>query len=344
MRGGRYSVEVVSETPRALVTAEFSDDGLARLAGLGYAVRRAGWGATGRELERAEFVDAAAGAHLLVTELETVDAAVLASCPDLRAVATARGTPSNVDVEACTSRGVPVLHAPGRNAQSVADFTLGLVLAVARRILLGAEHLRANNWHVRSADGVPELPYLHFRGPELGGRTLGLVGYGAVGRAVARRAAAGFEMVVIFHDPHVPGSVPLEELLARSDVISLHCARLAATERLIRYDTLALVKPGALLVNTAGGGCVDGLDVLGALRCGRLAGAALDVFGAEPLPADDPLRAGVAEGLNLLLTPHLAGAADDVVAHHSALLCADLEALHAGRPLLHCANPAVARH
>lgn len=325
----------------ALVTAEFTDDGLARLARLGYQIRRAGWGATGRELERSELLAAAAGAELLVTEVERLDAAVLAACPGLRAVATARGIPSNVDVDACTDRDVPVLHAPARNAESVADFTIGLVIAVARRITLGAEHLRRSGWHVVSADGVAELPYLHFRGPELAGRTLGLVGYGAVGRAVAHRAAVGFRMRVIFHDPHVPGSVPLAELLAEADVVSLHCSRGPATERLIRSETLALLRPGAVLVNTAGGGCVDELDVLGALRSGQLAGAALDVFATEPLPLDDPLRAGVEEGLNLLLTPHLAGAADDVVAHHSELLCADLEALHAGRPPRYCVNPSV---
>ncbi len=338
---GSLRSDSVGGVGRALVTAEVSDAGLARLARLGYQVHRAGWGATGQTLRPAELLAAAAGAELLVTEVEPVDAAVLEVCPGLRAVAAARGTPSNVDVTACTDRGVPVLHAPGRNAASVADFTLGLILAVARRIVAGAEHLRRQGWHVVSADGVVELPYLHFRGPELAGRALGLIGYGAVGQAVARRAAAGFGMRVVYCDPNVAGSLPLEELLGAVDVVSLHCPRGPETERLIRYDTLALMRPGTVLVNTAGGACADGLDVLGALRSGQLAGAALDVFATEPLPADDPLRAGVEEGLNLLLTPHLAGAADDVVAHHSDMLCADIEALHAGHPPRYCANPSV---
>lgn len=315
---------------RALVTAEFTEDGVARLHALGYAVQRAGWGATGQE--SADYAAAAAGAALLVTEIERVDAAVLDACPGLRAVATARGAPSNVDLVACTARRIPVLHTPARNAESVADFTLGLVLAVTRKITRAERHLRTRGWHVEGA-----LPYLHFRGPELAGRTLGLVGYGAVGRAVGRRAAHGFGMRVRYTDPQVPGGIDLDELLSTSDVVSLHCPRLPATERLIRAETLRLMRPGCYLVNTAGGSCVDSADLIAALEAGHLAGAALDVFETEPLPAGHPLL----QRDDVLLTPHLAGAADDVVRHHTAMICDDLEALHSGRRPQRCANPEV---
>ena len=317
-------------TGRALVTAEFTDDGVSRLTALGYRVQRDGWGATRRELT--DYAAAAAGAALLVTEIERVDAAVLDGCPDLRAVATARGTPSNVDVAACTARGVPVLHTPGRNAESVADFTIGLVLALARGITRAERHLRRDGWLVGG-----ELPYLHFRGPELAGRTLGLVGYGAVGRAVARRARGGFGMRVLFTDPHVPGGVELDELLAAAEVVSLHCPRAPATDRLIRAATIDRMRPGAYLVNTAGGSCVDTADLLTALDDGRLAGAALDVFETEPLRAGDPLL----QRDDVLLTPHLAGAADDVVRHHTAMICDDLERLHRARRPERCVNPEV---
>lgn len=316
--------------PRALVTAEFSEAGIDRLTALGYDVQRGGWGATRRPLD--EYAAAAAGAALLVTEIEPVGVEVLDACPQLHAVATARGTPSNVDIEACTSRGVPVLCAPARNAESVADFTLGLVLALVRNISRAERHLRSTGWTV---DG--DLPYLHFRGPELAGRTLGVIGYGALGRAAARRAEHGFGMRVNFTDPHVGGGVPLDELLATSDVVSLHCARGPATERLIRADTLSMMRPGAFLVNTAGGSCVDTADLLAALDAGHLAGAALDVFAIEPLPREHLLL----HRDDVLVTPHLAGAADDVVRHHTDMICADLEALRAGRRPAHCTNPAV---
>ena len=304
---------------RALVTAEFTDDGQRRLEALGYSVVRAGWGATRTALDRDGYVAAAAGAALLVTEIEVVDAAVLDRLPDVRIVATARGGPVNVDLAACAARGIPVVSTPGRNAESVADFTIGLLLSLVRRIGAAERHLRGSGWLV---DG--ELPYLHFRGPELAGRTLGLVGLGAVGRRVRHRAEAGFGMRVLFCDPYVEGGVPLDDLLAASDVVSLHCPRTPDTHRLLDARRLALLRPGCYLINTAGGGMVDEDALAAALAAGRLAGAALDVFAAEPLPRDSPLLSAP----GLVLTPHVAGAADDVVRHATEQICAELERLH----------------
>jgi D-3-phosphoglycerate dehydrogenase len=323
---------------RALVTAELSPAGRARLEQLGYGVAFAGWGPSRRTLDRDGLVAAGEGAALLVVEVEEVDAAVLEALPEVRIVASARGVPSNVDLAAATARGVPVLHAPGRNAASVADFTIGLVLAQCRSLARGQHHLRRQGWLV---DG--ELPYLHFRGPELAGRTLGLVGYGAVGREVARRAAGGFGMRVLVSDPYVTAPEPpaepvaLERLLAESDVVSLHCPLTPETTGMIGERQLALLRPGAVLVNTARAAVVDEGALVAALVEGRLAGAALDVFWTEPLPPDHPLL-----GLdNVTLTPHLAGAADDVVARHSAMITDDVARLLAGRRPVHLANPEV---
>jgi D-3-phosphoglycerate dehydrogenase / 2-oxoglutarate reductase len=230
---------------RALVTAELTDDGVHRLEALGYAVERAGWGATRRALDPESYRAAAAGAALLLTEIELVDDAVLEACPDLRLVGTARGGPVNVDLVACAARGVPVLFTPARNADSVADFTVGLVLSLVRGISAAERHLRTHGWHV---DG--ELPYLHFRGPELAGRTLGVVGYGATGRRVAQRLRDGFGMSVLLHDPFVEGSVPLGHLLGAADVVTLHCPRSPQTRGMV--DPWRM-RPGTWLVNTAGG-------------------------------------------------------------------------------------------
>ena len=315
---------------RALVTAELDERGVERLEVLGYQVDRAGWGVTRQVLDRDAYVAAAAGASLLVTEIETVDEAVLDALPEVRLVATARGGPVNVDLAACAARGIPVLFTPARNADSVADFVLGVLLSLSRGISASERHLREVGWHVGG-----ELPYLHFRGRELSGLTIGVVGYGAIGRRVAQRARDGFGMRVLLTDPAVEGSVPLEELLERSDVVSLHCPRSAATRGLVDAAALRRMKPGTLLVNTAGGGIVDEDALVEALVSGHLGGAALDVFATEPLPRDSPLLSAP----NLLLTPHLAGAALDVVRHHSDLICSDVERWHRGEPLVHAALP-----
>jgi phosphoglycerate dehydrogenase-like enzyme len=328
---------------KALVTAELSDDGQARLEALGYEVVRAGWGLTRRVLDTGALVAAGEGATLLIVEIEAVDGAVLDALPDVGVVATARGAPSNVDLAAATARGVPVVHTPARNAASVADFTIGLIIAQCRSLARGQDHLRRQGWLV---DG--ELPYLHYRGPELTGRTLGLVGYGAVGREVARRAAGGFAMRVLVSDPYVDApdppaqAVPLARLLAESDVVSLHCPLTPETTGLIDAAALAQMPPHAVLVNTARAAVVDEAALIEALRRRRIAGAALDVFWHEPLDRDHPLL----DLDNVILTPHLAGAADDVVAHHSAMIVDDLELLVVGHRPRRLANPEVwvARH
>ncbi|MGI8757939.1 MAG: NAD(P)-dependent oxidoreductase, partial [Acidimicrobiales bacterium] len=271
---------------RALVTAELSTAGRRGLEALGYTVAADGWGTTRRALDPEALVAAAAGASLLVVEIETVDAAVLDALPDVRIVASARGVPSNVDLAAASARRVPVLHTPARNAASVADFTIGLIVAQCRSLARGQDHLRRRGWLV---DG--ELPYLHFRGPELAGRTLGLVGYGAVGREVARRAAGGFDMRVLVFDPYVAdpgphaGAASLDRLLGESDIVSLHCPLTAETAGLIGRAELDRMGRHAILVNTARAGVVDEAALVAALTDGRIAGAALDVFWTEPLPA-----------------------------------------------------------
>ena len=311
---------------KALVTAEWDADGQHRLEALGYEVVRAGWGLTRQALDRDALVAAAAGSALLVTEIEVVDAQVLAALPELRLVATARGGPVNVDLAACAARDVPVLFTPARNADSVADFVLGALLSMTRGIAASECHLRTVGWHVEG-----ELPYLHFRGPELGRLRLGLVGYGAIGWRVAQRASAGFGMTFAWTDPVVEGGIDLDDLLTGSDVVSLHCPRTPGTRGLLDAAALARMPRGSYVINTAGGGIVDEPALVAALESGHLAGAALDVFATEPLPRDSPLLSAP----NLLLTPHLAGAALDVVRHHVEMLCGDVERWHRGEELVH---------
>ncbi len=311
---------------KALVTAEITAAGVRRLEALGFQVTRAGWGSNRQVLHESAFVAAARGCSLVLTEIEVVGPALLVAVPELRLVGTARGGPVNVDAAACAARGIPVLFAPGRNADSVADYVVGLLLSMTRSIGAAEQHLRSSGWHV---DG--ELPYLHFRGPELSRLRVGIVGMGAIGARVAQRLGAGFGMAVAFHDPAVAGSVALDELLVGSDVLTLHCPRLPATVGLIGATELARLPAGSYVINTAGGGIVEEPALVAALESGHLAGAALDVFAVEPLPADSALL----RAPRLLLTPHLAGAADDVVRHHTDMLVSDVERFHRGEPLVH---------
>ena len=308
------------------MTAEFTTGGVERLEALGYEVVRAGWGVTRQALSDDAMTEAARGCELVLTEIEVVGQALLDAVPELKLVGTARGGPVNVDAAACAARGIPVLYAPGRNADSVADYVVGLLLSLVRGIGAAERHLRGDGWLVGE-----ELPYLHFRGPELRGLRIGVVGAGAIGRRVTQRLRDGFGCVVRFHDPAVEGSLPLDELLASSDVVTLHCPRSPATVGLLGARELALMPRGSWVVNTAGGGIVDEQALLAALSSGQVAGAALDVFATEPLPRDSALL--TAPGL--LLTPHLAGAADDVVRHHTDLLVGDVERWRTGKPLRH---------
>ena len=312
---------------RALVTAEFTDDGVMRLEALGYAVTRAGWGVTRQALSADEMLAAAQGVELVITEIETVDAALIADVPSLTLVATARGGPVNVDLAACAERGIPVVFTPGRNAESVADFTVGTILSLVRGIGASERHLRDAGWDVGG-----ELPYLHFRGPELSRLVVGVVGNGAIGSRVAGRLTAGFGTRVIVHDP-VQGLGPtLPELAEQVDVLTLHCPRIPATRGLVDAALLDRLGTG-WVVNTAGGGIADEEALCDALDAGTLQGAALDCFSTEPLPRDSRLL----RTRGLLLTPHLAGAADDVVRHHTDLICSDIERWHRDDPLVHTA-------
>ncbi len=318
------------------MTAEFPPDGLDELRTLGYEPVHAGWGVTRTALTPGELVAALVGVEVLVCEVERVDDAVLAGAPDLRLVASCRGDPTNVDLRAAAARGVVVLSTPGRNAISVADFTMGLLLAHARGIGRAERQLRERGW---MTDG--DLPYFHFRGPELAGRTIGLVGLGAIGRLVAERAAA-FGMSVLASDPYVtepPAGVELvalDDLLARSHVISLHCPLTEQTRGLLGHRELALMRRDAILLNTARAAIVDEAALLSALRSGAIAGAALDVFWQEPLAPDHPIR----DLDNVTITPHVAGAADDVAHHHARMILDDIARWQQGRPLRHAVTPA----
>lgn len=318
--------------PKILVTTPFDQASLERLRALGdveyctYIERQ-------RVLTGDDLVETLAGVNVLVTEVDIVDADSVGRLPDLRVVFSCRSNPVNVDVSACTAFGVPVLNTPGRNALAVAEMTVALLLALVRRIPAADAFLRQPG---AEAGDMARMGIAHetFRGVELHGKTVGLIGYGRIGRTVgAMLKAFGARLVV--HDPVLPadevlrhGALPvsLDVLLAESDIVSLHAAVTDDSRGLLGAPELARMKKGALLVNSARAALVDEAALADALRSGHLGGAATDVFRHEPPGADDPLL----NVPNLVATPHIAGNTEEVAIHQGASVATALEQLLGG--------------
>lgn len=227
---------------------------------------------------------------LLSLLTDPVDAELIDAAPRLRAISNCAVGVDNVDVEAAKARGIPVGNTPGVLTDTTADLAVALMLGISRHLVEGDAYVRRGEWRTWE----PAL----LLGHDLHGATVGIIGFGRIGQAVARRLE-GFGGELIFTSRS--GGVPLEELLDRSDFVSIHSPLTPETRGLIGDEALARMKPSAYLVNTARGPIVD-TEALGrALHAGEIAGAALDVTDPEPLPADDPLL----DAPNLVVLPHL---------------------------------------
>jgi len=345
---------------KALVTANLSSEALGRLEDHGFDVDYAPIAERDARLPEDEFIDRLQGVDVLIVGYEGVSERVLDAAEELRIIACARGGPdANVDIEAATEHGIPVLYAPGRNAVSVADFTWGLILSVARQIAR-AHHLL----HTGTYTGEPvsdaasggeredvtwgvaqDSPFATLKGPELSGKTIGSVGMGAIGQEVAARAH-GFGVDLLGYDPYVDAEgmadhdvdkVELETLLEESDFVTVHCPVTDSTRGLLGTEEFDAMKESAFFINTARGAIVDQDALVESLQNGGIRGAALDVYDREPLPEDHPLL----ELDNVVTTPHLAGAAEEVVDRHSRMILDDIEALFDGTQPAHIADDAV---
>jgi len=257
---------------------------------------------------------------LLCLLTDTIDAALLDAAPNLRVVSNLAVGTDNVDLDAAGARGIAVGATPGVLTEATADLTFALLLASARRLPEAAAAVPVGDW-------VTWEP-ARWLGAEVAGATLGIVGMGRIGTAVARRAA-GFQMEVL--DARADG---LDALLERSDFVSLHCPLTPQTRGLIGDAALARMKPDAHLINTARGPIVDQDALARALHSGQIAGAALDVTDPEPLPADHPLLAAP----NVLVVPHVGSATHATRARMAELAVANLLAGLEGRPLPHQAG------
>lgn len=289
---------------------------------------------------------------LLCLLTDRIDDALLEACPRLKVVSQMAVGVDNVDLAACARRGIPVGNTPDVLTDATADLAMALLLAAARRLPEGVAAVRSGAWGPWNPSWLLGL--------ELRGARLGIVGMGRIGRAVAERAQAfGMEVVRSARAGSAGGgarasgpvdggagtagaaaagdvpALPLDELLATSDVVSLHCPLTPETRGLIDADALAATKPGALLVNTARGPVVDQDALADALRSGHLGAAALDVTDPEPLPPDHPLL----DAPNLIVLPHLGSATHATRERMAELAVANLAAGLAGRPLPHAVTP-----
>lgn len=271
---------------------------------------------------------------LLSLLTDKIDAQVMDAAPHLKVISNMAVGVDNVDVAAATARRLPVGNTPGVLTDATADMAFALLMSAARRVVEAEKFLRAGNWRTWG----PQL----LLGADFVGATLGIIGFGRIGQAVAKRAQ-GFDMRVVYYDPTVPqpayGAIPidLDILLRESDFISLHVPLTPETRHIINAETLSKMKPNAILVNTARGPVVDQQALYMALKSKQIFAAALDVTDPEPLPLDSPLL----ELENCIIVPHIASASRhtrDMMAYMSAKnLIAGLK----GEKLPTCVNPQV---
>lgn len=323
----------MSGRPRALVTAPVRGPGLDLLRELADLVIDPWIDHNPIRIYNAEQLAeraASENASILIVETDLCSGPVF-ELP-LIAVASCRGDPNNVDIREATAAGIPVLRAPARNADAVAELAVALTFAANRHLSSAENDVRTGQVY---RDGT--IPYQRYRAWQLAGKTAGLVGLGAVGRALKWRLE-GLGMHVIAFDPYAPDAThPLDELLEQSDVISMHAPVTPETTGMIAKDEFSRMRDGVIYLNTARAQLHDHESLVEALRSEKIGAAGLDHFVGEHLAQDDPLL----EFDNVVLTPHIGGATYDTEANHTATIAEDLCRLLAGATPINIVNPEV---
>ncbi len=319
--------------PIAYVTAPLRGEGLARLHELCEIVHEPWIEQQPLRIMNSDQLAARAaevGATVLIVESDSVKGPVL-DLP-LRLIGSTRGDPNNVDLAAATAKGIPVLRCPGRNADAVAEMTVALLFAAVRGVVQGDRDVREGQTYRGGT-----IPYQRYRAWQLAGRTAGIVGLGAVGRATRWRLQ-GLGMTVIAADPfHPEATHSLDDLCAAADVVSMHAVVTPETKGLMGRAQFAAMRDGSIYVNTARAALHDIDALVDALQTGKLAAAGLDHFEGEKLAADHPL---IGMG-NVVLTPHIGGATYDVEVVQATMIADDVERILSGQRAVNLANPDV---
>ena len=342
-----------------LITARFIKEQMNSLGDSVATVKYSGWGVNRVLLKEKQLITQLEGVDIFISEYETISRKVIQSAESLKLIACCRNEPlASIDIDAANERGIPVIYPPGRNAVSVAEYAFGLMLSLSRNIhevyhliKYTTELTRVRyKEQTRGNMGVPSewsfdasAPMNRFAGPELAGKTLGIVGIGAIGSEIAKRACA-FNMRVIAHDPYVTDShiekygakrKPLEELMKESDYVVIAARVRDDNKGLISRSLFEKMKQTAFFINIARAHLVDYNDLYAVLENRSIAGAALDVYPSEPIPEDYPFI-----GLgNVILSPHLAGSTTDVEKYHSKMIVDDITLLLQGKKPSNLFNP-----
>ena len=256
-------------------------------------------------------------ADALIIEYDEVSEKVIESNPGLQFIGVCRGTPSNVAMKAVTAAGIPVFFTPARNAQAVAEMFIANLITFLRNTIDSIRWLKSGRWGEDA-----HTSYLKFKGNELAGKTIGMVGFGAVGQRIANLMAC-FPCPILFYDPYIEHFQPeykrttIEDVFASSDIVAIHLPVNPHTKGMIDKSLLSLMKPGAIFINTARAVVVNRNDLLDVLENKRIRGAILDVFDHEP---PDEIDNRIINLPNVLATPHIAGATFEVEDHHAGIM------------------------
>lgn len=316
---------------RVLLTAPYqNEEALRELRSLFDDVVYRPWKPHGRAYNPEELVALLreTGADALISEHDQITEEVLRSFPELKFVGICRGTPSNIDLKVATELGIPVFNTPGRNAQAVAEMFIANVITLMRNTLPAIQWLEGKNW-----DEGAHTSYLEFKGNELAGKKVGMVGFGAVGQYIAR-ILESFPSEIYYFDPYYTDpnknfkKVELEELFATCDIVAVHLPVTLETTNMIDKKYLSLLKSDAIFVNTARATVVNRQDLLDIIVHNKIRGAVLDVFYNEP---PDEIDYKMILSKNVLATPHIAGATHEVEDHHAFIMNNNLrEFFHKG--------------
>ena len=336
-------------------TAEYDPAELEPLKELGE-VTLDGWALGMPKFSEAELMERSKDADIIITSYDDITRGVIENAKNLKLIACTRATPVNVDMAAAKERNIPVLYTPGRNSDSTAEMTIGLMLSIARNIPQAYSALKAGKFTGNpdaqkvTKDGLKvdmiwdmdmDSPYMVFKGTQLHGKTLGIVGYGSIGRRVGKIARAiGMELLI--YDPYV-GEIDVEEfgvrkalslkqLMQESDVVTCHMKITDQTKGCISREMISYMKPTAFFINASRGAILDEEALIDALREKRIAGAAFDVYASEPLKSNHPY---VTELDNVVITPHIAGATNEVLTNHTKMIVGEVRRFLNNEPLLY---------
>lgn len=275
------------------------------------------WTATGERYYEGEMLEKLKEVkpQILITELDRVTRKVLEGYSDLKLIGDCRSNPANIEVDACTEFGVPIICTPARNAQAVAEYIIGMVIYYWRNIGESIQWIKDGEW----VKGT--TPYFTWMGHEISGKKVGIVGLGAVGRSLAKLFEA-FDAEISYFDPYVPEAgnyikKELDDIFKDSDIVSLHLPVTDETRNMIDEKYFSLMKPNALLINSARTDVVNNEDLIELARSERIGGILLDVLGQEP-PEKEDLE--ITKYKNVVLTPHIAGATYEVTNHQSRIM------------------------